>query len=78
MACETCSNGKLHAVGDEVTAKFTNNNHFITFRGKIVGVTKNYYKVESLDDGVQGWPKGHMFRIATPLAKIHSANNRVM
>jgi len=36
-------------MGDIVIARFTNSGQIKEFRGRLVGVTKNYWKIESLE-----------------------------
>ena len=67
-----------YEVGQEVIARFTNSNRIVEFKGRIIGKTKNYWKVESLEAGVQGWPAGHMFHVATLGSRIYSQNNQIV
>lgn len=66
-----------YEIGDEVVARFTNSNRIIEFEGRIVGKTLNYWKIESLKAGVQGWPAGKVFHVATLRARQYSANNSI-
>lgn len=65
-------------IGQTVIARFTNSNRVIEFRGRIVGVTLNYWKIESLEDGVQGWPAGKVFHVSTLRDRKYSANNSIV
>lgn len=65
-------------IGDSVRARFTNAGRQIEFVGKVVGITKNYYKVASTEAVVNGWPIGHVFAVATWQSRIYSANNCVL
>ena len=65
-------------IGQTVIARFTNSNRVVEFVGRIIGKTKNYWKVESIEDGVQGWPAGRMFHVATLGSRIYSNNNRIV
>lgn len=65
-------------VGDTVLASFTNTGHVKVFEGRIVGKTKNYWKVESLAPVWAGEAAGRVFQIATFESRIWSANNRIV
>jgi hypothetical protein len=63
--------------GDIVIARFTNSGRIKAFRGRVVGRTKNYWKVESLESVWPGEAPGRVFHIATAAARQYSANNRI-
>lgn len=68
-------------IGDIVIARFTEHHRERQFRGEIVGKTKNYWKVECLenfrtdDSGVLHDEIGRVFHIATLASRTYSANN---
>lgn len=72
------TNIDAYKLGDVVVARFTNSGHVVQFVGRIAGETKNYWKVVSTEDGVQGWPAGHLFHVATVASRIYSDNNRIV
>lgn len=65
------------AVGQEVIARFTNSGRINEFKGRIVGRTKNYWKVEAIESPYadQGEQPGRVYHIATLESRIYSANN---
>lgn len=65
--------------GEEVIARFTNCNRFLSFRGVIVGRTKNDWKVRSLESPYadQGEQPGRVFHIPTASSRKYSRNNRI-
>ena len=65
-------------IGDEVEASFTNTGRILRFKGRIIGRTKNYWKVESLVSVWPGEDAGRMFHIATMESRIWSVNNRIL
>jgi len=65
-------------MGDIVIARFTNSGQIKEFRGRIKGVTKNYWKIESLEPVWPNEAPGRVFRIATIFARNYSANNRIV
>ena len=65
-------------MGDIVIARFTNSGQIKEFRGRLVGVTKNYWKIESLEPIWPNAAPGRAFRIATIESRIYSANNRIV
>jgi hypothetical protein len=71
------TNTDSYQVGQEVIARFTNSYRIVEFRGRIVGQTKNYWKVASLEAGIQGSPAGRVFHISTTLDRKYSANNSI-
>ena len=66
------------SVGEIVKARFTNSQRVHEFKGKVVGKTKNYWKVESLEPVYQGEPAGRVFHIVTVRDRRYSENNRIM
>lgn len=66
-------------VGEIVTARFTNCNRFLVFRGEIVGRTVNDWKVKALESPYvdQGEAPGRVFRIPTVSSRKYSRNNRI-
>lgn len=68
------------AVGDTVRCRFTNSGYIREFTGRIVGKTKNYWKVESIVSPYadQGEQPGRVFHVFTCAAKQYSANNRIV
>jgi hypothetical protein len=62
-------------VGEEVIARFTNSGRIREFRGKVLGRTKNYWKVEALTTPYENEQPGRMYHIATLESRIYSANN---
>src|SRR2546426_12104191 len=65
-------------MGDIVIARFTNSGQIKEFRGRIKGVTKNYWKIESMEPVWPNEAPGRVFRIATIFARNYSANNRIV
>lgn len=75
-------------IGSIVIARFTNCGHNHQFKGEIVGKTKNYYKVEVLENFRPNDPYnpekglseeiGRILHIATYGSRIHSINNTIM
>jgi hypothetical protein len=65
------------AVGDTVRARFTNSGYVREFTGRIVGKTKNYWKVEAIVSpyASEGELPGRVFHVFTCAAKQYSANN---
>lgn len=61
--------------GDIVTARFTNSNRRLVFKGKVVGSTKNYWKVVSLESPYPNETAGRMFRIQKLWSRTFSTNN---
>jgi hypothetical protein len=68
------------AVGDTVRCRFTNSGYIREFTGRIMGKTKNYWKVEALTSpyASQGELPGRVFHVFTAQAKQYSANNRIV
>ena len=68
------------AVGDVVRARFTNSGYIREFTGRIVGKTKNYWKVEAIISpyASEGEQPGRVFHVFTAAAKQYSANNRIV
>lgn len=64
--------------GLKVLARFTNAGSQYEFVGRIVGKTKNYYKVESITSPYKEEAPGRMFRIPTPISKKYSADNCIV
>lgn len=64
--------------GDKVLVSFTNSGNRFQFKGEIVGRTKNYFKVRSLEEVYPGEKPGRVFHIETIESRKHSANNRVV
>lgn len=61
--------------GEEVVARFTNCNRFLSFRGVIVGRTKNDWKVKALTSPYEEEQPGRVFYIPTASSRKHSHNN---
>jgi hypothetical protein len=70
-------------IGDIVLVRFTDCNRSHQFKGVIVGKTKNYWKVEVLQDFREAWGDptrlaeevGRVMHIATQVSRTYSANN---
>ena len=73
--------------GDRVLARFTNCGRNHQFKGEIVGITKNYFKVKCLENFRKAdmWDRlpelsdevARVFRIDTVWSRTHSVNNCV-
>lgn len=68
-----------YQTGDLVIARFTNSGRQHEFTGRILGRTKNYWKIESLTAPYadQGEQPGRVFHIATLEARTYSSNNSI-
>ena len=64
-------------VGSIVEGRFTNNFNFFRFKGVISRINLKTFRVNSLEDGVNGWDIGHEFIIPRRGNKIFSRNNGV-
>lgn len=64
-------------IGNIVIARFTNCNRFHSFKGEIVGRTKNDWKVKSLESFREGEAAGRVFYIPTVSSRKYSRNNRI-
>lgn len=63
------------SIDDVVAARFTNCGHVYEFRGRIVGKTLNYWKVEAIESPYEGEKPGRVFHISTIRGRTYSANN---
>jgi hypothetical protein len=66
------------AVDQVVACRFTNSHRILGFTGKIVGKTKNYWKVESITTPYEGEAPGRIFHVATIGSRKYSANNCIV
>jgi hypothetical protein len=64
-----------YEIGQRVVARFTNSGRVIQFVGKIVGKTKNYWKIKAITRAYENDPLDRVFHIATLRSRIYSANN---
>ena len=64
-----------YEVGQHVVARFTNSGQAHQFLGRILGRTKNYWKVESITSPYDGEKPGRVFHIATLESRTYSVNN---
>ena len=71
-------NPESYTVGEEIIARFTNSGRILEFKGRIVGQTKNYWKVEAITSPYTQEQPGRVFPIATVRSRIYSANNRIV
>ena len=62
-------------VGQVVEARFTSQDRAIRFAGRILALNERTARVESLRDGVNGQPKGHVFMIQRWASPLYSPNN---
>jgi hypothetical protein len=64
--------------GQVVIARFTNCHRYHEFRGEVVGKTKNYWKVKSLESVYEGEAPGRVFHIETLESRKYSQNNCIV
>jgi hypothetical protein len=62
-------------INDLVIARFTNSHRQFEFIGKVVGKTKNYWKVQAIISPYPQEQPGRVFQIATSASRIYSVNN---
>jgi hypothetical protein len=65
-------------IGQQVRARFTNSHRVFEFTGKIVGKTKNYWKVEAVTSPYPQEQPGRVFHIATLESRTYSPNNKIV
>ena len=65
-------------IGQQVRARFTNSHRVFEFTGKIVGKTKNYWKVKAIISPYASEKPGRVFQIATLEARNYSSNNCIV
>src|SRR5208282_6194458 len=65
-------------VGQTVIARFTNSHSVYQFTGRIVGKTKNYWKVETITSPYENGQPGRVFRITSLLGRGYSPNNCIV
>jgi hypothetical protein len=62
-------------IGDLVTVRFTNSHRQFEFVGRVVGKTKNYWKIEAVTSPYPQEQPGRVFHIPTSESRTYSANN---
>jgi len=67
-----------YLINDLVFARFTNSGNVYRFMGRIVGKTKNYWKVEALESPYANDAPNRVFHIATLGSRTYSANNCIV